>query len=278
MPPDTLASPAPSALRRGFTLIELLVVISIIAILVAILLPVLTTARDAAKSAICLSNLRQCNVATQGYLNDHDFIYPQPANDRNVGLLAIGADPSGSETAASRRAKEQHNWFNALDYYFQQPVGDINDAGDRNYRDYKQDPVIEELKSDVTATGALNNRTYKMNLHFGDIDNNLTTERYRFTPDTELRDPSKTVVYYDAVSLDLDPNLITNPIRSNFHGDENEVAADRHNGRPNLAFGDGRAAGVRQETTLRVSGSAVFETWFSEPDPEQTLIWDMYSN
>ncbi len=48
--------------KKSFTLIELLVVIAIISILMAILLPALKGARDAAKGAICISNLKQFSL------------------------------------------------------------------------------------------------------------------------------------------------------------------------------------------------------------------------
>ncbi|MFP4028048.1 MAG: prepilin-type N-terminal cleavage/methylation domain-containing protein [Candidatus Brocadiia bacterium] len=57
---------------RGFTLIELLVVIAIIAILAAMLMPALESARDAARTAACLGNLKQQGFATQMYANDND--------------------------------------------------------------------------------------------------------------------------------------------------------------------------------------------------------------
>jgi prepilin-type N-terminal cleavage/methylation domain-containing protein len=53
---------------RGFTLIELLVVIAIIAILAAILFPVFARAREAARKATCISNVKQRSVGTSsGY-------------------------------------------------------------------------------------------------------------------------------------------------------------------------------------------------------------------
>ncbi|MCD6220498.1 prepilin-type N-terminal cleavage/methylation domain-containing protein [Candidatus Calescamantes bacterium] len=56
----------------GFTLIELLVVIAIIAILAAMLLPALQKAREKARQAACMSNLKQCGTALMMYAYDYD--------------------------------------------------------------------------------------------------------------------------------------------------------------------------------------------------------------
>jgi len=58
--------------RRGFTLIELLVVIAIIAILAAILFPVFAKAREKARQASCLSNMKQVSLAIVQYAQDYD--------------------------------------------------------------------------------------------------------------------------------------------------------------------------------------------------------------
>ncbi|UCH34100.1 MAG: prepilin-type N-terminal cleavage/methylation domain-containing protein, partial [Armatimonadota bacterium] len=62
--------------NRGFTLIELLVVIAIIAILAAILFPVFARAREAARKATCLSNLKQIALAAIMYAQDYDEVLP----------------------------------------------------------------------------------------------------------------------------------------------------------------------------------------------------------
>ncbi len=58
--------------RGGFTLIELLVVIAIIAILAAILFPVFSRAREQARKAACMSNLKNIATAWMMYLQDWD--------------------------------------------------------------------------------------------------------------------------------------------------------------------------------------------------------------
>src|SRR5687768_3434207 len=61
---------------RGFTLLELLIVIGVIGVLLGLLLPAVGRARESARRASCLSNLRQVHQSFLLFAGDHDGQVP----------------------------------------------------------------------------------------------------------------------------------------------------------------------------------------------------------
>ncbi|MEZ6072156.1 MAG: DUF1559 domain-containing protein [Pirellulales bacterium] len=106
--------------EAGFTLVELLVVIAIIGILIALLLPAVQAAREAARRAQCINQLKQFGL---GALNHHDAHRMFPTG--GWGYYWVGDADRGFDT------RQPAGWvYNILPYVEQQAVHSLPSDGD----------------------------------------------------------------------------------------------------------------------------------------------------
>ncbi len=222
--------------KGGFTLIELLVVVAVIALLVAILVPSLSRAKQMAVTATCLSNLRQCSLATQMYANDFNNVMPYPTT-------TLDSD-AGDST-------EPRLWFNAIDPYLSSLANTSRTgvAGSRSYTKFKQCPIVSGMLGgsgeNYGGTGGQNTtteyaRSYKMN--------NLLRRYALPAIASAVPHPSNFVLYGDGISIDV-VGLVTSQVDSGkFSMEVNEVSASvtppalRHLKGGCIAYMDGHAA------------------------------------
>jgi prepilin-type N-terminal cleavage/methylation domain-containing protein/prepilin-type processing-associated H-X9-DG protein len=134
-----------SSKRRAFTLIELLVVIAIIAVLISLLLPAVQSAREAARRAQCINNLKQIGLGVHNYISAND-VFPWGCYRQHYIGDPLGYPPtSGGSFVALLPQMEQQQVYNAVNFMgnmFGVENWTIN-ATSLSYLHCPSDPAIE---------------------------------------------------------------------------------------------------------------------------------------
>jgi prepilin-type N-terminal cleavage/methylation domain-containing protein/prepilin-type processing-associated H-X9-DG protein len=119
----------PGAIRRrpsGFTLVELLVTITIIAVLIALLLPAVQAARETARRAGCVNNLKQIGLALHAY-HGAVGVFP-PGYAAVVDSVVIDLGPGWGWGTMLLAYLEQANLYNAINFGNQIPHVEVQTA------------------------------------------------------------------------------------------------------------------------------------------------------
>lgn len=147
--------------RSGFTLIELLVVMAIVATLASMLLPALARARDRARAALCLGNLRQVALAVTLYAEDQEDQFPRSTHSS----WAHGQRPWGQALGPYLGVVDPAGWTNLFRGVYRcpshRPPGrwsygqNVHFELDPEADDYFGSPTTWRRRSDVKAVSAV---------------------------------------------------------------------------------------------------------------------------
>jgi prepilin-type N-terminal cleavage/methylation domain-containing protein/prepilin-type processing-associated H-X9-DG protein len=186
-----MSRPYRSRARRGFTLIELLVVIAIIAILIALLLPAVQSAREAARRAQCVNNIKQLLLGLHNF-EQTNGTFPKGVIESYLdGLNAY----TGSDSLASDQTEPfGPNWaVQILPYLEQQALyNDSNVLGYPGWPGPYSIPSVDTAPNPTKYNMDWANQTLRstrMNVFVCPTDPNNNPANFFYTPQDFINYP-----------------------------------------------------------------------------------------